>query len=714
MDAIRININKQLTGEGLLPIISYPSEAAYDFRIHGCADDMGKLAATRAFELRVYPDGRNLQLSLIDTTEGGFIQYAILLDSSKVMVPADHLLKALRQLSKTYLSLAANDDKPSTNKPFINAVADIRAKLALDTRAGLPNLLPTPQKEHERVTYFMNFRGDGQLASLINYPDQEFFHSTSSVYLLAEGIQPTTSSTIRRVEAIVMREFAILSPDGYEYGHVKEGDSVRVNLRGKEGMLPMSIDVKGDVTSPTKYGYFDSAANCIRIDERTVKFYYELRFIVQLKGRMLRSCTVRYNGEQVMPDANGSYLIKVYEDRLQDAGTIQFTGNNLKDAEITVTPGIVKQREYVFIPEPKHDLTEVTLDFGDGHPIKTTFEIGTNDRLHNQLEGGKVKGYRVKKQGDEYKMFIPRKLSASSKNILRVMKGLLMVAATFVCYALVCHVATHRWPWPIDNVTSGFVNSEDGDELSEFPDSAAFDGDGEEEGIIVDEIDQVTLEQRDLAYLKANNVWRKDSILSSKYSSIINTIFSGRVSEIKMRGYDGKVIPNGWWEQIWRNFIMPGSINHNVAKDVFEVVGADNVTLDVVRLYEELSKKMVPSPDGLKSTLPTTGAHQGQVVPGTPLPPAQSAQPAQQQPQPAQSAQSAQSADHSAQSTAQGAKGVQSGQGGANGAQAYQKGVKGTQAYQKGVKGTQAGNGVSKGTGKQTAYPATTKKRRGY
>ena len=621
MESIRININKQLTGEGLLPIISYPSEAAYDFRIHNCASDMANLGASRAYELRVYPDGRNLQLSLIDTIEGGFIQYAILLDSSRMMVPADHLVKALRELSKTYLSLAARDDKPSTNKPFINAVADIRSKLALDTKAGLPRLLPTPDKEHEPITYFMNFRGDGQLTSLINYPDQEFFHHTPAIYLLAEGIQPAASSTIRRVEAIVMREFKILSPDGYEYGNVKEGDKVRINLRGKEGMLPMSIEVKGDVTKPTKYGYFDSAANCIRIDERTIKFYHELRFVVQLNGRMLRSCTVRYNGEQVMPDTNGSYLLRVYEDDLQNAGTIQFTGNNLKDAVIPVTPGMVKQGEYVFIPEPKHDLTRVTLDFNDGHPIKTTFDIGTNDRLFNQLERGKVKGYKVKREGDDFRIFLPRKLSATSKNILRVMKALLMVAATLICYALACHVATNRWPWPMQNTTTTVAGSSDVDGLDTYPDSAALADD--DEGIVVDETDQVVLEQSDQAYLRNNNMWRKDSIRSSKYTAIINTIFSGRVSDIRMRGYNGKVIPNNWWEQIWRNFIMQGSVDQNVAKNVFEAVGGDNVSLDLIKLYEELSKKVGPSPDGLKSTFPSA-AHHNQVVPGTP-PPAEQA-----------------------------------------------------------------------------------------
>ena len=621
MESIRININKQLTGEGLLPIISYPSEAAYDFRIHNCASDMANLGASRAYELRVYPDGRNLQLSLIDTIEGGFIQYAILLDSSRMMVPADHLVKALRELSKTYLSLAARDDKPSTNKPFINAVADIRSKLALDTKAGLPRLLPTPDKEHEPITYFMNFRGDGQLTSLINYPDQEFFHHTPAIYLLAEGIQPAASSTIRRVEAIVMREFKILSPDGYEYGNVKEGDKVRINLRGKEGMLPMSIEVKGDVTKPTKYGYFDSAANCIRVDERTIKFYYELRFVVQLNGRMLRSCTVRYNGEQVMPDTIGSYLLRVYEDNLQNAGNIQFTGNNLKDAVIPVTPGMVKQGEYVFIPEPKHDLTRVTLDFNDGHPIKTTFDIGTNDRLFNQLERGKVKGYKVKREGDDFRIFLPRKLSATSKNILLVMKALLMVAATLICYALACHVSTNRWPCPMQNTTTAVAGSSDVDGLDTYPDSAALaDND---EGIVVDETDQVVLEQSDQAYLRNNNMWRKDSIRSSKYTAIINTIFSGRVSDIRMRGYNGKVIPNNWWEQIWRNFIMQGSVDQNVAKNVFEAVGADNVSLDLIKLYEELSKKVGPSPDGLKSTFPPA-AHHNQVVPGTP-PPAEQA-----------------------------------------------------------------------------------------
>ncbi len=691
MESIRININKQLTGEGLLPIISYPAEAAYDFRIHGCIQDMHELGANRAFELRVYPDGKNLQMSLIDTTDGGFMQYAILLDTSRVMVPASHLLKAVRDLSKAYLSLAANDNKPSANKPFINAVADIRSKLALDTRPALPRLLPTPDSgQHTPLTYFMNFKSDGELASLLDYPDQEFFHHTASVYLLADGIQPTTSPSLRRVEAIVMRAFKILAPDGYEYGEVKEGETERINLRGKEGMLPLTIDVKGDVTEPTRYGYFDSATNSIRIDERTIKFYNELRFVVQYNGRSLRSCTVRYNGEQVMPDTNGNYLIKVYEDRLNDAGTIQFTGYNLKDAEIQLTPGIVKQGEYVFTPEPKHDLTMVTLDFGDGRPIRTHFDIGTNDRLFNQLQDGKVKGYKVKREGDEYKMFIPRKLSLSSKNILRMMKGLMMVAATLIGYAIVCQIFTHRWPWPLSpqGEPTVLVGSTEEGNMDEDPDSAIYDPEDEDNGLIVDKTDQVTLQQLDQAYLKTHDVWRRDSIRSTKYTDIINTIYNGRISEIKMKGIDGKVITNGWWEQIWRNIIMPSSVNHQVAKQIFDEVAADHNTLNVMKLYEELSKKIHPSPDGM--TMPGNRPH--------PAAPAATPAPATPQTTPGATPQA------TPQATT-GAKGVQQGMNTPKMKGAPQQGVYAPKA--KGVTG-------KKGAKSAYAYPAARKSKKSY
>ena len=49
--------------------------------------------------------------------------------------------------------------------------------------------------------------------------------------------------------------------------YVSEGDC----LKGKEGMLPMTLDVKGDVNKPTPYGYFDTATNTIRIDENELK-----------------------------------------------------------------------------------------------------------------------------------------------------------------------------------------------------------------------------------------------------------------------------------------------------------------------------------------------------------------------------------------------------------------------------------------------------------
>lgn len=599
MESIRINIHKQLGRDGLVPVISYPAESAYDFRIRSCKDDMTNLSTDTAYRICVYPDGHNLQASLIKPLIDGFIEYSILLNISQKTVDGQQLTDTLDQLAATYEQLAASDPKPNENRQFKDAVSNIYRKLTDNAAPGNISQLPVPEKEDATpLTYYMNYKTKGEISTLIRYPDQEFFRHTSVIYLVGEKVVPTRPQQCKHIHSIVLRSFKIKSPQGHEYGEVKEGETVRVSLLGKEGMLPMTTDVRGDVTNPTPYGYFDTATSTIRIDERTIKFYYELKFIVKHNGRVYRSCTVRYNGEQVMPDSNGCYLIKVYEDRVNDAGYIQFSGENFKNSQIQVTPGIVKQQEYVFNPEPQHDITYVTLDFGDGHPIETSIDVGTNDRLFNQLHNGKVKGYRVKQEGDSFRMFIPRKLTATSKNILRLFKLIAMVLFTLLAYALLTWLATKHWPWPIEQwqptekvAAKTRVNTEG--EVTTVKNE-----DDDDYGLIVDDRDQVTLEAIDQAYLRDNNIWRKDSIKSNKYKDVINTIFNGRISEIKMKNYNGKVIDNEWWMLLWRNVIIPNNIHNASAKEVFQqVITPDHNSLDVQVLYEELTKRLLPTGD---------------------------------------------------------------------------------------------------------------------
>ena len=114
-------------------------------------------------------------------------------------------------------------------------------------------------------------------------------------------------------------------------------------------------------------------------------------------------------------------------------------------------------------------------------------------------------------------------------------------------------------------------------------------------------------------------MWRRDSIRSNKYKDIVNTIFNGRLSEIKMKGYNGKIIPNPWWEMVWREVIVPNNIHSEAAKEVFEqVITSDHNSLDVEKLYEELSKRLMPTGDALRQG---NGTMSTPKVPSSPMAP---------------------------------------------------------------------------------------------
>lgn len=611
MEPIRININKQLNQGSMVGVIAYPADSAYDFRLSSCKADMANISTGTAYRIHIYPDGQNMQVSLIKGIADGFAEFAILVNVCQKSIDGNVLTDALDELARAYAALDETKGKASDDKTFVATIKEIHQRLLTHTTPGLPTPLPIAKAHDDSaLTYYMNYKTPGEVSTLIRFPDQEFFKQTSVIYLVGENVHPTRPQACKHIHSLVLRTFKILSPKGHEYGQVKEGATTRISLQGKEGMLPMTADVRGDVTKPSPYGYYDSSTNTIRIDERTIKFYYELKFIVKYNGRQYRSCTIRYNGEQVMPDANGCYLIKIYEDSVNDAGHITFTGENFKDAKIQVTPGIVKQQEYVYYPEPQHDVTHVTLDFGDGRPIEATVDVGTNERLFNQLNEGTVKGYKVKKEGGAFRMYVPRKLTRTSKNILRLFKFVAMIAFSLLVYALLAWAATKHWPWPIEpypTVQKAIAEKtvvDEGGEVTKVNKESAGDV-----GLVIDERDQVTLEAIDRNYLNSNNVWRKDSIKSNKYKDVINTIFNGRIADIKAKNLNPKVITNEWWDQIWRNIIIPNNIHNESAREVFQqVITPDHNSLDIQHLYEELTKKLFPTGDAISPSASTTPA----------------------------------------------------------------------------------------------------------
>ena len=304
----------------------------------------------------------------------------------------------------------------------------------------------------------------------------------------------------------------------------------------------------------------------------------------------------------------------MYEDQVNDAGYIYFSGEGFKDDKIQVTPGIVKQQEFVFTPDPQHGLTRVILDFNDGRPIHATVDVGTNDRLFHQLEEGKVKGYPVKKRGEEYHMFIPRKLTKASKNTLRLLKFGFMVFFTLAAYSLATWLFTQHWPWPIEQATSTMKKTNVKQKVNEEGVVTKVEDDDDESGLIINDDDQFSLDKADNDYLKTHNIWRKDSIRSNKYQEALNTIYNGSTSEIKLKGYNGKVIENELWGKIWSDFIVPNNVKTHKAKEIFEQVTKDHNTLDLQVLYEKLARSALTAGDVAYPNSPSQPSNRQKVV----------------------------------------------------------------------------------------------------
>ena len=92
MESIRININKQQGRDDLMHVITYPATSSYDFHLRSCRDDMRNISTDRAYNIRIYPDGKNIQASLIKAAEDGFIEYAILINNSHVTIEGKKLV----------------------------------------------------------------------------------------------------------------------------------------------------------------------------------------------------------------------------------------------------------------------------------------------------------------------------------------------------------------------------------------------------------------------------------------------------------------------------------------------------------------------------------------------------------------------------------------------------------------------------------------------
>ena len=86
MEPIRININEQFNQESLAPVIAYPADSAYDFRLRNCKADMANISTDKAYRINIYPDEQNMQVSVIKAIADGFLECAILFQGCYLIV----------------------------------------------------------------------------------------------------------------------------------------------------------------------------------------------------------------------------------------------------------------------------------------------------------------------------------------------------------------------------------------------------------------------------------------------------------------------------------------------------------------------------------------------------------------------------------------------------------------------------------------------------
>ncbi len=85
---------------------------------------------------------------------------------------------------------------------------------------------------------------------------------------------------------------------------------------------------------------------------------------------------------------------------------------------------------------------------------------------------------------------------------------------------------------------------------------------------------------------------------------IINTVFNGNVYEIRTKEINDRVIPNSWWQQVWKQVILPNSVHRDKVKTAFyHATSTDRTSLNVKLLFEELGTHLHSS-DGTTKTSP--------------------------------------------------------------------------------------------------------------
>lgn len=596
MDTIKINLSRSQGMGGAMTIALAPMSSITAqqwgqrmFDPRRFLRDNFQQAKTAAFRMAVSPDGRTVEYSFIVKNEnddrGGYVYATIAVDIRAKKLTGKEITASLRDVMDVY---QRNVKQPTglLNMGGAEITPDVRAHIqqeidAILTRlngakapqpATVPQLVvPKGQALMQQTTFWRPFNSLADVEEVFDFPAQNWFNDTASVYLIQRQEQPAPTpqpdQRHRMLGDALLRTYPVMFVNGasVSYGLFDPSKSPYVQLPGVgQNVSPKRINVQDELNNRTGVCTLDGGV--VTVDESKIKFYYPVRisFTNSYNNQTLRGGQLKLNGQPVKEE-NGVYNISIPVGKETNTYALEF-----RHPDIVTYTGKLSQ------PEILRNQAQISAQPQEAG-LNVDLELNTGESIH--LQGSVPKGsnalVRLKNcEGVSAVGFNNLRISMKPKGgsmmmILGIAGGFCAILALWAIYALCYMSFSDNRAWPFS--TKQVVTEEK--VPVEQTDSTA------------NETDPYLLESADMTYLDKNNVWIRDSIKSDKYRQMFEAIANGDaaiLADLKTNG-----LQNRKWIEIAN--MMP-SVKQSGLYTARDAAYIDGNKIDLNKFYETASR----------------------------------------------------------------------------------------------------------------------------
>jgi len=394
----------------------------------------------------------------------------------------------------------------------------VSANLHRGSRAAMP---PTPPGGQAAATRgFRSYQNDGELANILQNPDQAEYATLRTLFLVPSGSIGQTPQMKDLSRSRIKRQFfvdAASLPQGVSLDKLDfcEGDTLRITYQ-RAGFAPSTKTLKVDGQNNALVDYAADGGRVVVRDARSagVGFMRGVEFVFKnSKGTPLKPAFEAKMNNSVLQKKGGAVLIP-------DDGT----GN----VKLTLSPEGYK----------KVDVVLSEADFAVG---KKEVEVAMNyKKVFARMDGvegmiwvpGDSPLYSRVSSGDHLSLSSHSGLAAAkssfasdSNDLRRWILPALCAAAVALLIYLLAALCFDIWPFDKDG--------EDDAKEALVVEATAPSAESEENAEKADANSQAEAEEADRAYLAKEDVWCKAELKSDKYKALLDMFVGGNVAGVQ-------------------------------------------------------------------------------------------------------------------------------------------------------------------------------------